>query len=100
VRVTKGNCADTSNCLLVTSLEGFVSKGSDLQIMPNPSFGKATIVWNNGKEGEQISIFNLAGKLIKTARLNGAKSAVVSGLPAGVYVVKAKGVKPERMLVE
>ena len=100
MRVTKGNCADTSVCLLVTSLEGFVRKSSDLQVMPNPSFGKATIVWNNGKEGEQISLFNLAGKLLKTLRLNGAKSAVVSGLPAGVYVVKAKGVKPERMLVE
>jgi len=35
VWVTKGNCADTSVCMLVTSLERFVRKGSDFQVMLN-----------------------------------------------------------------
>jgi hypothetical protein len=59
-------------------------------------FLKAT----NSKEGEEISIFHLDGRLLKTLRLDGAKTARVSGLPAGVYMVKAKGLRLERMPVE
>jgi hypothetical protein len=66
------------------------------QTRHNIVFLKAT----NGNEGEEISIFNLDGRLLKSLRLDGAKTARVAGLPAGVYVVKAKGLRPERMLVE
>jgi hypothetical protein len=67
-----------------------------VQTRHNILFLKAT----NGKEGEEISIFHLVGRLLKTLRLDGAKTARVSGLPAGVYMVKAKGLRPERMPVK
>lgn len=102
VRVTKGNCADTSNCIFITHTAKTISPASALEVFPNPNTGKATVRWRWGKPGERLMLNTLEGKWVKTLVMNADKQATISGLSPGVYVVQpeAGGAKPVRVMVE
>lgn len=102
VRVTKGACADTSNCLLITSGSRIQSRISELEVFPNPNSGKATVRWRTGTPGEKLWLSTVEGKLIKILVLQANQLSSFSGLPKGVYVVKPErgGARPVRVMVE
>jgi hypothetical protein len=102
VRVTKGNCADTSACLFITSYSKSIGNSSELEIFPNPNAGKATVRWKAGKPGDRVLVSSLEGKTVLCLELNSERKASFQHLPAGVYVVKPEkdGPKPVRVMVE
>ena len=102
VRVTKGACADTSNCLLITSGSRIQCRISELEVFPNPNSGKATVRWRAGTPGEKLWLSTVEGKLIKILVLQANQLSSFSGLPKGVYVVKPErgGARPVRVMVE
>ncbi len=101
VKVTKGNCADTSSCLLLVNTEPKLSSKSGLNIFPNPALGFTTIDCPSCKEGQTIEIFSTDGTRIKTLRISPNKLLTVEGLPAGVYTVRVKGHHfiPEKLVI-
>ena len=100
VRVMKGNCADTSNCLFITSIAQTERQTPELEVYPNPNTGKATVIWKGGKMGARLYLSTLEGKTVQVLHLNGQGMATLSGLPAGVYVLKAEGLRAKRVMVE
>ena len=102
VRVTKGACADTSNCLLITSSSRIQHRISELEVFPNPNSGKATVRWRAGTPGEKLWLSTVEGKLIKILVLQANQQSSFSGLPKGVYLVKPERgeVRPVRVMVE
>lgn len=102
VRVTKGACADTSNCLLITSGSRIRSRMSELEVFPNPNSGKATVRWRTGTPGDRVLVSSLEGKVVLRLVLNSDRTAHIQHLPSGVYVLKVEkqGVKPVRVMVE
>lgn len=102
VKVTKGNCADTSACLFITSTSRSIAASSELEVFPNPNSGKATISWKTGKPGERLLICSLEGKIVLMLPLNSQRKAIFRHLPQGVYVVKPEsgGSRPVRVMVD
>ena len=63
-----------------------------VEVYPNPFSDKATIVFQNGKQGlVQLSLFDMTGKIVaQNSMVQSAGRAIfeVSGLPAGAYVIR------------
>jgi hypothetical protein len=91
VRVTKGSCADTSNCLFLVNSEPKVVAKSGLNIFPNPAQGYTTIECSSCKEGQIIEIFSADGTEVKSLTINTARRVIVEGLPAGIYLLHVQG---------
>jgi hypothetical protein len=91
VRVTKGNCADTSNCLFLVNSEPKVVAKSGLNIFPNPAQGYTTIDCSSCKEGQIIEIYSADGTEVKSLTINPARQVIVEGLPAGIYLLHVQG---------
>lgn len=63
-----------------------------LEIYPNPFSNRATIVFQNDKQGMvELTLFEMAGKIVAQKRLFqsvGRTKVEVSGLPVGAYVIQ------------
>ncbi|HPI12598.1 MAG TPA: hypothetical protein PLK63_16245 [Catalimonadaceae bacterium] len=101
VRVTKGNCADTSGCLFLVNTEPKIGTRSGLNIFPNPAQGFTTIDCPSCKEGQTIEIFSTEGSRIKSMNIGPNRRISVEGLPAGIFNVRAKGRHfiPEKLVI-
>ncbi len=69
------------------SIEG-LTKNNSFSIYPNPSNGNVFIK-THGLESETFTIYDIAGKLITTVRVDDQNSAVKISLPKGLYFVKS-----------
>lgn len=101
VKVTKGNCTDTSSCLFLVNTEPKIVAKSGLNIFPNPAQGFTTIDCPSCKEGQSIEIFAADGTRIKSLTIPSDKRATVKELPAGIYAVRVKGRHfiPEKLVI-
>lgn len=102
VKVTKGNCSDTSECVLVTASGPLISKQPKLMIQPNPSSGKAMLIWEGAYDGAAFVIQTIEGKTIQTVYLDTDKKTVLPGLSPGVYFIRPvhSNIKAEKWMVE
>lgn len=60
-----------------------------VSVHPNPAQNNIHVYWNSGSNHAQIEIFDLTGKLMLSAAMNGASATVdLSQLSAGVYMLR------------
>ena len=73
----------------VLGVEGMPEELTNEKVMlyPNPASDKACILAVDGKVNEDIKIFSIDGRLIKSEKLNDSRMFNVKGLPAGMYFV-------------
>lgn len=70
-----------------------------IALWPNPASSQLTVF--NAKAGAQYRIYNNAGILVQTAKLNGEMQLIdISKLKAGVYLMEVAGSAPVRFMKE
>jgi hypothetical protein len=86
VRVSNGNCTETSPCFTVANAsikEGFLS--SQVKIFPNPTTGLIQI--ESSLFMERIEVLNIQGKKVMETESMRSGSIDLRGLDAGVYLI-------------
>jgi hypothetical protein len=86
VKVTKGNCADTSNCLTVTSAKSL--KKSSIRIYPQPVKDKLYIEMPETSQTTELVLMDAMGRIVVKEKSRNMQSISVSKLPAGLYQLK------------
>ena len=72
---------------IVLGADDFINKSYSIDVVPNPTQGKFSLIMNNMSESRQIKIYNLMGQACKD--LNpGDHIHDVSDLPSGFYLIK------------
>ncbi len=75
-----------------TGISNLNTLNGKVEVYPNPFSSRATIVFQNAKQGlVQLSLFDMTGKIVAQNSLfqSAGKTIVeVSGLPAGAYVIQ------------
>lgn len=91
VAVTQDNCTDTSDCVNVNTLEMQAYRLPEFSIYPNPSEGKLTIDLKQTYSELQISIRDVAGRLVYTHQVNEQSSLTIDPmLTSGIYTLCIK----------
>jgi len=76
--------------LIISSIEDFAEE-FDVSIYPNPVMNQLTIKLTDAKEGYQIDMVDMNGKLVKTQLIFSEVNVVdVSQMAAGVYLLRLK----------
>ena len=70
---------------------------ADLLLYPNPAAGPATL--RGATPGAPVQVLDALGRVVLGAPADAEGTAVLAGLPAGVYVVRA-GSPAVRLVVE
>lgn len=98
VIVTQGNCADTSSCAVVVSMSEAL--GTTVLLHPNPSTGRVTLSFGSVLEQVELSVMDIAGKLIFTEVASAAQrmDLNLSDRPDGVYVIRVRTAAGEETL--
>jgi hypothetical protein len=86
VKTTKGNCADTSNCLLFTSEKDLLS--SKIRIYPQPVKDKLYIEMPETSQSIELILMDAMGRIVFKEKGRNMQSISVSKLPAGLYQLK------------
>jgi hypothetical protein len=86
VWVKKGNCADTSNCLTVTSAKSL--KKSSIRIYPQPVKDKLYIDMPETSQTTELVLMDAMGRIVLKEKGRNMPSISVSKLPAGLYQLK------------
>lgn len=84
--VSNGICTDTSSCktVLPSSLENTLNIKDQIEVFPNPTQGKVSIVGVSGPT--KLKVLNLQGQLVFESLLFGDKVNIeLNPLPQGVY---------------
>lgn len=71
------------------------SSGAEVKVFPNPVHGDLKI--SGISEGEEITIYDIQGKLVIRQAYNG-KSISTFMLPAGFYLLKCNGFNPVKLM--
>ena len=91
VLVSLNGCADTSACVLITTVGvSQLSMGNRVTISPNPFTNETTITFSEEQKNTTIKITDVIGKEIKTFILNGARNFILEKgeMNAGIYFVQ------------
>jgi hypothetical protein len=86
VKTTKGNCADTSNCLLFTSGKDLLN--SQIRIYPQPVKDKLFIDMPETGQTTELVLLDALGRIVFKEKGRNIPSISVSKLPAGLYQLK------------
>jgi hypothetical protein len=86
VRTTKGNCADTSDCVLFTSGKDLLT--SKIRIYPQPVKDKLYIEMPETSQTTELVLMDAPGRLVLKEKGRNISSISVSKLPAGLYQLK------------
>jgi hypothetical protein len=86
VRVTKGNCADTSNCALFTSGKDLLT--SQIRIYPQPVKDKLYIEMPETSQTTELVLMDAMGRIVVKEKGRNIQSISVLKLPAGLYQLK------------
>ena len=71
------------------SVQDFSADG--LKVYPNPATNQVTVSLDGGNMLQQVSIYNMEGRLLQTCRAEGHSVTLdVEGLPSGVYSVQVR----------
>lgn len=85
VEVKVGNCTETSTCINVTNLSTTVVSAADIQLFPNPTLDKVTVL-ANGQLISKISVVDQKGQVIGIYEFNEIQAEVSLGnLSEGLY---------------
>jgi len=75
-----------------TGISNLNTLNGKVEVYPNPFSSRATIVFQNAKQGlVQLSLLDMTGKIVaqnSTYQSAGKTIVEVSGLPAGAYVIQ------------
>ena len=88
VRVTKGNCADTSGCVLVTSNNNLSKSRNEIRIYPQPVKDKLYIEMPETSQITELVLMDAMGRIVLNEKGRNMQSISVSKLPAGLYQLK------------
>jgi Secretion system C-terminal sorting domain len=77
---------------------GAVKSEGAMRVWPNPSNGVFTVEVNNKLIGTPLQIINVAGKLVYTCTAAKKTEVDLSGLPKGIYTIRAGGVVSKILL--
>jgi hypothetical protein len=67
-------------------------------VLPNPATDSFKLMGTLG--GEQLTIHDMEGRLVRTMRLSTANEAIdVQDLKVGMYVLRVEGMRPQRLLI-
>ncbi|MCX2744378.1 T9SS type A sorting domain-containing protein [Mangrovivirga sp. M17] len=87
--LTKNSCVDTTACVEINTL-GIIDNdfGDDLKVYPNPTDGNFSIEMGGYFKNVEISIFEIDGKLIRSAVFNNQKTIdlTITEKP-GIYLI-------------
>ena len=67
-----------------------INAASDFSVYPNPSVGDANIEISDVTNGSSISIFDYAGRKIKSFSNNNQEMIKVNGLQNGIYLIQMR----------
>ena len=68
--------------------EDYLDSGNPMQVYPNPAEKQVTVIWRGQKDG-QVMLFDLQGKLLRTADCIGEEIVLaLDGLSQGTYLLK------------
>ncbi len=65
-------------------------------VFPNPSADQLSLTWTGEVDAEQIGLYDLAGKLVKTFKINHSEMPLVlniGSLAGGTYILRMEGVE-------
>ncbi len=86
MRTTKGNCADTSNCVLFTTGKDILS--SQIRIYPQPVKDKLYIDMPETSQSIELVLMDAMGRIVVKEKGRNIQSISVLKLPAGLYQLK------------
>ena len=86
VKTTKGNCADTSNCVLFTSGKALLS--NQIRIYPQPVKDKLYIDMPETGQTTELVLMDAMGRIVVKEKGRNIQSISVLKLPAGLYQLK------------
>jgi hypothetical protein len=86
VKTTKGNCADTSNCVLFTSGKALLS--NQIRIYPQPVKDKLYIEMPETSQSTELILIDAMGRIVVKEKGRNIQSISVLKLPAGLYQLK------------
>jgi hypothetical protein len=88
VRVNKGNCADTSSCVLLTSNNNLSKSRNEIRIYPQPVKDKLYIEIPETSQITELVLMDAMGRIVVNEKGRNMQSISVSKLPAGLYQLK------------
>jgi hypothetical protein len=86
VKTTKGNCADTSDCVLFTSGKDLLT--SQIRIYPQPVKDKLYIEMPETSQSTELILIDAMGRIVVKEKGRNIQSISVLKLPAGLYQLK------------
>jgi hypothetical protein len=86
VRTTKGNCADTSNCVLFTSGKDLIH--SQIRIYPLPVKDKLYIDMPETSQPTELIMMDAMGRIVLQEKGRNIQSVSVAKLQAGLYQLR------------
>jgi hypothetical protein len=101
VRVTKGSCADTSSCVLVTSAKRLSRNG--IRVYPQPAHDLAHLQHFDNETIVSVSVFDAIGRRVLAQKSPNVNSLSVSRLSAGWYTIMCttvNGIYSRKLLIE
>lgn len=88
VIVSKGNCTDTSDCIIISLISITKQLIHSVKIFPNPVNSVLTIENSYNLNLTQISILDISGKVVREVSINRNQKVDVTDLRAGVYFLR------------
>ncbi len=86
--LVRGNCRDTSDCILYASSAIKNSIAERIRIFPNPAEGSISI---RSEASGTYTIYSVTGLALLSGKLNGALTQVdISIYPAGIFILELK----------
>lgn len=88
VKITDGNCVDTSDCLTVT-VGGIDFIETDvIQVYPNPTNDRVIVELKKLYPNSQVSIRNVSGEIVYEASVQSALTEITLPQAAGIYFLR------------
>lgn len=76
----------------ITGVKDIANNTNQIDVYPNPFSGSISVDCQSVKSNIQISIYTLAGKLVKKANVNSQQNTIDTGfIKPGIYLLKLEG---------
>lgn len=77
----------SSECLLITSINGQKSEIEAVKIYPNPSNGSFTVGVLKPDDIDEIRVTDMAGNIVFQKQIHNPENFIISGLSRGTYIL-------------
>jgi hypothetical protein len=87
LEINDGNCRDTSECVLFSSLGLIDTSNNSIQLFPNPV--DQTLFIKNLPEHQALKLFDATGRIVLETQSHPGNSELnVSGIQSGIYILR------------